>query len=328
MKGLCKAGLTTLLVLVWCGNAAALQLIYPLDGTYVTKSNYLIVKGGTAPELTALTIEINGVNSEMIDISSAEYRAAFGDTLKVEPLFDPGKNEVVVVGYLNGEKLASVTATIYYLDSYDQAPPTGFTAERFHLPEREEPCVGCHNLNPAPADLASPDPARNACGSCHIRMLDQAHVHGPAGVYECTYCHQLDSQPNKYQARPGDATLCMECHEEKLVEYRKGKFVHGPIEAGLCLVCHDPHASSQPAQLVMPAYELCVSCHDRVDKTPHATRGSGGRPHPLRGVTNPAGNGEDLSCASCHDPHSGASSAMFRWGIESRMSLCSKCHQK
>ena len=47
-------------------EALALQLIYPLDGNYVTKSNYLIVKGGSEPELTGLTIEINDVKSDLI----------------------------------------------------------------------------------------------------------------------------------------------------------------------------------------------------------------------------------------------------------------------
>jgi predicted CXXCH cytochrome family protein len=328
MKHLYKAGLTGLLVLFLCGNAFALQLIYPLDATYVTTSKYLIVKGGTDPLLSGLTIEINGVKSDLIDISLETYRAAFGDMLVVEPSFDPGKNRIIVEGYLGEEKMASVTATIYYHDRYDQAPPADFTQEIFHYAKREEACVGCHNMTPSAAELANPDPGKNPCGSCHARMLDQAHVHGPAGVYECTYCHALDSMPNKYQARPGDAALCMECHEDKLEEYRKASFVHGPVEAGLCMVCHNPHASDQRSQLIMPAYELCASCHERVAKQPHVSRGSGGRPHPLKDVVNPVGNGENLSCASCHDPHAAASSAMFRWGIESRMSLCGKCHKK
>jgi predicted CXXCH cytochrome family protein len=309
-------------------KALALQLIYPLDGNYVTKSNYLIVKGGSEPELTGLTIEINDVKSDLIDLSSAEYRAAFGDMLVVEPLFDPGENRIVIEGFLNGSTMALVTATVYYHDRYDQPPPTSFEREVFHLPAREKPCVGCHNMSPKVDDLSSPDPDRNACASCHMRMLDQAHVHGPAGVYECTYCHQIDSTPNKYQARPGDAALCTECHDDKLDEYQQEKFVHGPVEAGLCLICHDPHASGQPAQLLVPAYDLCVSCHAKVPKGGHVGSSASGKSHPLRGVENLGDMKGELSCASCHNPHSGASSDLFRWGVESRMSLCSKCHQK
>lgn len=328
MKGWFNAGWALLLVLVLSGAANALQIIYPLDGTYVTRSNYLIIKGGTDPELSGMAVEINGVKSDIIDITSEAYREAFRDMLILEPMFDPGENRIVVEGYLGQERLDKVEATIYYLDRHDQAPPKNFAPEVFHLPEREQPCQDCHVMNPSTAQLTSPDPRRNACGACHARMLNRDHVHGPAGVYECTYCHQVDSLPNKYQARPGDAELCVECHEDKLAEYRKSPFVHGPLEAGLCMVCHDPHASDQPSQLVMPAYDLCASCHDKVAQSPHVSRGSSGQPHPLRGVTNPAGNGEDLSCASCHNPHAGATSALFRWGVTSRIALCGKCHNK
>ena len=328
MKRFYVAGLSAFLALFWCGNAGALQIMYPLDGSYVTKSNYLIIKGGTDPALSGMSIEIGGVKSDIIDISSDAYRAAFGDMLVVEPSFDPGENHIVVEGYLGEEKMTTVKATIYYLGRYDLKTPVDFVQERFHTAEREKPCVSCHDMAPSPTNLASPDAKRNPCGSCHARMLNKAHVHGPAGVYECTYCHDIDSTPYRYQVRSDEASLCLECHDDKMEEYRKSKFLHGPVEAGLCLVCHDPHASDERAQLIAPAYELCVSCHDQVIKEPHVSRGASGKLHPLKGVTNPAGSGEDLSCASCHNPHAGASSAMFRWGAESRFALCGKCHNK
>lgn len=328
MKRLYSAGLFALFAILLCSNGYALQLLYPLDGTYVTKSNYLIVKGGTDPLLTGVSIEINGVNSDVIDISAEAYRATFGDMFIVKPLFDPGKNQIIVQGFVGKERLATVTATVYYQDQFDQAPPANFTREVFHYAEREKPCAACHNMTPAAAELSNPDPRKNPCASCHMRMLSLPHVHGPAGVYECTYCHEVSSVPSKYMPRLEGAALCTECHEDKLEEFRKAKFVHGPVEAGLCLACHDPHASSERGQLIMPAYELCASCHAQVVKVPHVARGSSGKPHPLKGVVNPAGTGEDLSCASCHEPHSGVTDAMLRWGLESRMSLCSKCHSK
>lgn len=328
MKGRFQAGWFLLLLLLTCGNANALQLIYPLDGTYVTRSNYLIVKGGTDPFLSGMTIEINGIKSDLIDLSSEAYRAAFGDMLIVEPIFDPGQNRIVVEGFLGGEKMASLTATVFFQDRYDAAPPSDYVPEVFHLPEREQPCANCHDMSPSQVSLSNPDPRQNPCASCHVRMLNQAHVHGPAGVYECTYCHDAGSTPSKYLPRAGDAELCVECHEDKMTEFRKAKFVHGPIEAGLCMVCHDPHASREKAQLVMPPYDLCSSCHEQVAKTPHVARGSSGKPHPLQGVPNPAGMGENISCASCHNPHSGESSALFRWGLDSRFTLCGKCHKK
>ena len=328
MKHWYKTGLLICIALLLCGNASALQLIYPFDGTYVTKSNYLIVKGGTDPLLSGLTIAINGVNSDIIDVSSEAYRAAFGDMLIVEPAFDPGENRIVVAGFLEGEKMTTVSATVYYQDRYDQAPPEGYARRAFHGPGWEEPCAGCHNVAPSPADLASPDPRKNPCGSCHMRMLTKAHVHGPAGVLECTSCHDVDSTPVKFQVRQDDATLCLGCHDDMQKSLRAAAFVHGPVEAGLCLVCHDPHASDERSQLLVSAYDLCTRCHAKVLTQPHVTRGSTGQKHPLRGVVNPSGSGEDISCASCHDPHQGTVAQLFKWGVEGRFGLCAKCHNK
>ena len=317
-----------LLTMTCLGGASALEILYPADGSYVNKSNYLLIKGGTDPQMDGMSIEINGVESDVIDLTGKEYRAAYADMLILEPIFDPGINNIVVKGYLGSEKMATARSVVFYNDQYDALPPADFKREVFHFPDREAPCAACHNMNPTAAELATNDPRSQPCASCHARMLTRPHVHGPAGVFDCTYCHDIESRPNKYQPREGDATICLECHEDKVDSFLKSKFVHGPVEADLCLVCHDAHATEQKAQLVLPAYELCISCHEKVTSEPHVTRGSSGKPHPLTGVINPVGDGEDLSCVSCHDPHSGASEAMFRWGLESRFTLCGKCHNK
>ncbi len=330
MGSICKLGLLALFIfIISVNNVRALDILYPLDQSFVVKSNYLIIKGGKDPMLDGFAVGINGVMSDIIDVTGIEYRKAFEDMLILEPLFDPGVNNIVVEGYINGERIARQEATIYYSGALDAIAPEGFKREYFHFPEREAPCAVCHIMSPTPEMLASPDPRKNACGSCHVRMLNKKHVHGPAGAFECVFCHEPQSQPNKYQARPGDAELCVECHEDKLTEYRTSEFVHGPVEAGLCMVCHDPHASDVRAQLVLPAYDLCITCHEQVPKEPHVTRGAGsGGVHPLKGVTNPAGEGEDLSCASCHDPHAAASRQLFRWDVKMRFGLCEKCHNK
>jgi predicted CXXCH cytochrome family protein len=183
-------------------------------------------------------------------------------------------------------------------------------------------------MSPTPEMLSNPQPKQNACGVCHIRMLGKDHVHGPAGVFECTFCHASDSQPNKYQARPGDAELCVECHDDKMDEYQQSQYVHGPVEAGMCLVCHDPHASDQPSQLVAPVNDLCLSCHSQVRNEKHVTTGPEGEGHPLSGGKNPANPLKNFSCASCHNPHAGNARALFNFGAKSRMGLCGKCHDK
>jgi predicted CXXCH cytochrome family protein len=324
-----KTFLIALLVLLWIGQAWSLEIVYPEDKTYFIRSDFLIIKGGEAPRLDGMSIEINGAKSDIIDISGADYRAAFADFLILQPEFDAGKNRIAVEGYAAGKKVSSAAAEVYYLDGDPSAiPPAGLKPFTMHLPEKEKLCAPCHNMDPDKAELRAESEELNPCASCHRRMLNEEHVHGPAGVYRCGYCHSPESRPARYRVRAHDAELCNECHLDKVKEFRTNKFVHGPVGAGLCSVCHDSHASAQVAQLLAPINELCLGCHDGVTKDIHVVRGVGGKGHPLKGVPDPSNPGRELSCASCHDPHGGNAAPLFQRGIASRFSLCQICHLK
>ena len=308
--------------------ARALQLVYPADETSVHRSDFLISKGGEQPALEGMTVEINGAKSDIIDISGDDYRAAFKDFLILQPSFDPGRNVVKIEGYRGGQVVARQSATIYFMAGPYDVPPEGFPTFVMHRPETEALCAGCHNMNPTPEQLAQASPVKNPCAACHRRMLQDKYVHGPAGVFRCTYCHQPDSTPNRYQAQDGDAGLCNQCHQDKVDEFKKNKFVHGPVAVGLCSVCHDAHASNNPAQAVLPINDLCLSCHAKVAESPHVVRGIRGEAHPLKGVQDPSRPDRDLSCVSCHNPHGGNSEYYFVRNIQGRFSLCSLCHTK
>lgn len=330
MKRMICAGLLTLAFgAIWAGEVFCLEVIYPGDKTYFPRSDFLIIKGGGDPPLEALTVEINGAKSDLIDISSPEYKAAFADFLILQPDFDPGKNKVTVEGYVAGKKVRGVAADVYYLDGDPSAlPPAGYRPFVMHLPEKERLCAPCHNMNPDRAELAAETESANPCASCHRRMLEKKHVHGPAGVFRCAYCHQPDSKPSRYQVRSADSALCNECHLDKVRAFQTNKFVHGPVGAGLCGVCHDPHASDHPAQLRAPVNEICLGCHDSIARDQHVVRGVSGKSHPLKGVPDPSNPGAMLSCASCHDPHGGMGGQLFRRGETLSFALCAICHQK
>ena len=102
------------IMLCFASKGYPLEIIYPADHTYVTKSNYLIIKGGENHPLDGLIIELNEYKSELIDISGEAYRADFGDMLVVEPVFDVGENLVKVNGYRDGEPVAQASAEIFY----------------------------------------------------------------------------------------------------------------------------------------------------------------------------------------------------------------------
>ena len=95
-----------------------------------------------------------------------------------------------------------------------------------HTPQREALCLPCHNMNPTSEQLGESSAEANPCGSCHYRMLQRKYVHGPAGVYECTFCHDPASKPSRYKPVGGDIQICMECHDDKFEEFQNNKFSH------------------------------------------------------------------------------------------------------
>ncbi len=304
--------------------ALGAEIFYPADGTYVVHSDFLIVKAGE--DADALTLTIGGEKSDLLDISSAEYRNAFADFLIVQPNWDSGKNTVKLEAYREGKKIAEKSATFFFLDGLTDSPPEGFERFVMHRPEQDAFCTGCHNMNPTRAELEMVG-EDNPCASCHKRMLEHEYVHGPAGAWQCIYCHDPDSRPLRFAPRKVDAPLCSECHEDIVGRFKKAKRIHGPVEVGLCSVCHDSHASGQQSQILLKTNQLCLGCHEGIDQGLHVVAGFSGNPHPLEGVRDPSTGGE-LSCAGCHDPHVGEGNYYFRGGVTSRMMLCQRCHKK
>jgi predicted CXXCH cytochrome family protein len=315
-------------LLLQAGGALSLEIVYPADKTSVTRSDFLIIKGGSTPPLEGMTIELGGTKSDLIDVSSPEYRAAFKDLLILEPDFSPGKNLVRVEGFVAGKKVAGAVAEIFYQADPTAAVPKGFKPFVMHIPAREALCAPCHNMNPDKIEINAETAETNPCAACHRRMLDKSHVHGPAGVYRCGYCHDPASKPARYATPADEAALCNGCHSDKVAAFKANKFVHGPVAAGLCLICHDSHATDNPAQMVAPINDVCLGCHEAIGTGIHVVRGVGGAGHPLKGVPDPSQPGRELSCASCHDPHGGKTGSFLQRGITSRFALCQICHQK
>mgnify|MGYP001179669680 CR=1 FL=1 len=308
--------------------AWAIEIFYPKDMTSFIKSNYLIAFMGEDLDVDQVNVVINGVESGYIDISGADYRSYFADKLILEPEFDLGENVILLQGSTATGEIREARATVYYLGDDPMArAPKNFAPFIMHKKEHEQKCGDCHDMNPDRVALSSISMENNPCASCHRRMLNDSYVHGPAGVFRCVYCHRDSSMSQKYLV-PQEAQLCMECHEEKIGEFKSRKYVHGPVAVGLCLACHDPHASSFPAQLRSKTNDTCLSCHVTVVKNVHVGRGVGGGAHPLRGVDDPLRRGRELSCASCHDPHSGEGRSLFIRGEKGRFALCQHCHQK
>jgi len=308
---------------------AGVIMVYPEPGTSVADSRHLVLKLGST-DITGVVVTVNGVTSDSLPVGTVEYKRAFRDFLILQPLWDKGKNELLVETYAGDKKLESFRAELFYAPKGEGVDvPAAFRRAVMHRPEADSLCVPCHIMRPTMKQVLDVPDKDNACYSCHRRMANQKYVHGPVGTYSCAYCHSLQGTP-LYATPKRDARLCYECHQEKQKELKGFKFLHGPVAAEMCEICHDSHGSDNPAQLVMPINKLCLSCHEQIATSVHVTALSSGAGHPLSGMSDPSerGRGRELSCVSCHNPHGGKARYYFITGSDNRMELCQSCHNK
>ncbi len=304
-----------------------IKFIYPSPNSVVKAPGHLVFKLNQV-EVTALRINHNGSESELIDVGSPEFRKLFQDFFIAQSLWDPGVNKLVVDLFNGGQKIDSATLSVFY------EPPSGrlqalpeFTHVLMHTPEKEILCQSCHVMEPTPGQMNSSNESKNPCFGCHKKMLSVKFVHGPAGTYSCGYCHSSKGNPKHVVPKSG-AALCFECHADMATQINKYKFIHGPVETGLCYACHDSHGSQNESQLLQPINDLCISCHGHIRNQLHILQIPSGGGHPLKGKPDPSkkGSGREMSCISCHNPHGGMVRNFFVNDTEDRMILCQMCH--
>ena len=308
---------------------AAVQLVYPEPSSFVTSSRHLIIKLGSN-EISSVVLTINGIASDPLPVGTTEYKRAFRDFLVLQPLWDKGKNQLLIETFAGDKKLDILKTDIYYTEETERSSvPKEYVPTLLHRQSTEPLCAPCHNMRPTRKQVIDVPDRDNACYKCHKRMANQKFVHAPVSTYSCVECHSLQGSP-KYSVAKKGTQLCFDCHKDKQKEFGAFKFMHGPLVAEMCDLCHDHHASENPAQLRQPVNKLCLSCHEQVGGGIHAITINDGTGHPLSGKTDPSdrGKGRELSCISCHDPHGGNARYYFVTGSDSKMDLCQMCHKK
>lgn len=194
-------------------------------------------------------------------------------------------------------------------------------------------CESCHSAidaadiphakrNTLPKGLSAEQP--DLCYGCHDQALfTKPNVHA-ALFTGCTSCHDPHAGRNPKLLSSPQPDLCFGCHDR--AAFTK-KNIHAPVAAGQCTTCHSPHAGDHARLLTSPVPDLCVMCHDR-QGAGHVLAGQGLGAHPVAGRPDPSRPGKDLTCASCHLPHS-SSGAFLSAGTGAREGgLCSVCHVK
>jgi predicted CXXCH cytochrome family protein len=173
--------------------------------------------------------------------------------------------------------------------------------------------------------LSSEQP--DLCYGCHDKAkFTQKNVHAAIGM-GCTSCHNPHSSKNAKLLNAEPPGLCFNCHDK--AGFSK-KNVHPPVAGGMCMSCHTPHSSNEIALLLKPVNDVCITCHTASDirRGIHIVRGFSTRGHPVKGKKDKMRPDRDLSCSSCHNPHSSDWIKLFRYEANSPFVLCLHCHPK
>lgn len=259
-------------------------------------------------------------------------------TIKIEP----GMNTIEIVAMKNNIQVDTVMFSVYrrsdLMGEY-RNPPPGYKKDHFHMKEHNE-CIRCHSLKSTEADRKPEDLDAvretaagevfmkdiSTCYSCHKSITAYPYVHGPVSVWSCLSCHEPASDP-LYSVKKPDVEVCYGCHTEQKKEWTTKKYVHGPVTLGKCTICHSPHASDYPFNLYMATWNLCVNCHaDKAAGNHVLSDDFSSDGHPTHNKMDPLKPGEELTCASCHNPHASDSPNLWAFDVHDIFHLCLKCH--
>lgn len=232
--------------------------------------------------------------------------------------------------------------------------PHGSTNPKMLVLPVTELCVSCHSSQSA--ELSHfPTEVSHRMGATFPGFvpprdfIDKGAQFGPRGELSCLSCHRMHRGANKQAlliAENRQGSLCKECHKTQQTvlgsTHDMGLNAAPPDalnaddltagESGVCGACHKSRGwarEKRPGETANSAF--CVECHLEGglawEKRPYV------EVHPVnvslpddRRTDLPVKGGErELTCATCHDPHSDSDSIFLL-----RMSgndLCLNCHE-
>jgi predicted CXXCH cytochrome family protein len=158
------------------------------------------------------------------------------------------------------------------------------------------------------------------CYKCHNESkYNKKFKHSPYAKGECTKCHNTHASDFNKLLRSDAPDICYTCHKKE--KFTK-KYVHAIIVNGCSKRCHSPHASDSQYCLAMPINEGCIGCHREQESGRHIASVPGPFIHPISGVPDPKKPDQELTCASCHNPHSSKYPILLY-----TKGKCRKCHK-
>ncbi len=220
----------------------------------------------------------------------------------------PGVNEIHFAP--GGVREKATTFTTRY--DHGSVPPAE-RASRFHNSELEQGCTTCHEGLPS-ADGGATMTAD--CSTCHKEHSLADYIHGPVEMKECATCHSWSAEKKAVVVEAGIPATCEPCHADKLAAIDSAAAPHAV--ASECMTCHSAHSSDRKHLLKDDTNKLCAGCHEGFELNHPVGR------HPVRFKTV-AATGEEISCASCHNPHGGTHPKLLM-ASNKAAEICAQCH--
>ncbi len=196
-----------------------------------------------------------------------------------------------------------------------------------------------------PEDIFPLDKKGNiTCATCHTaHAIDDGHDLDLGTVIFlrqpnvnsslCVLCHTKHNDTNSIQHPFGRQVKRV---PKKLLHTNGKKSSDG--YSIVCQTCHEPHGSRNSKMLVLPASQLCVTCHEdksgELSDSAHQAMHRMGRrfsgfspPENLLVQGAQFGPGGELTCLSCHVIHQGANKQALLIQKNKQGSLCVECHK-
>ena len=343
-----------LLTLSLWAKETPMELIRPLMKSVLNESYVsVVVKVDTTFKNAQLQISV-GEKIETLNIHSK--RDVYCKTMTLVP----GENLLHVKLIQEGKVVKNDQVIVFYHEEIYPSvgqPPIEFSKKFFHHPKQEALCQRCHKMDSALQNITLNgkvnvkaegvnltevlnNPEESNCFECHKNLISKKNAHAPSVNLICTQCHT--GEVGEYNAefkglsrfvQPDPiSTQCFACHENVESEWLAREFTHGPAMNGRCTRCHNPHSSEEIFFTKKPIWDLCTTCHSEKATEKHVVSsfvfGRNKGAHPTKGPKDPAREGREFVCSSCHNPH--GSNGIFLLRMEGRRTfeLCKRCHEK
>ena len=234
-----------------------------------------------------------------------------------------------------------------------------------HPPFADKTCEVCHQPAKDGKVVLTQSDSKALCVTCHSEQaekIEKAKVQHPGAQGDCVACHNPHAGKTPGFIQPDPVNACLACHSEQADQFKKAH-LHQPAFGQSCAICHEPHGSDNAHLLrAKDTNTLCLECHgsesqpQKLESEHMITIFNGqvklpddyfvknkavvlplkyglGHPmagHPVSNLMDPANPGKvktQLSCLTCHQPHSSAQSMLLVKDQANNMEFCDTCHK-